>query len=564
MARGDKPMRERIRYFLLLLALLAAPGLAADTGTEQAPGPAAAAAPAAAAIGSEAYLAAPVVVDGVTLFRVRGISSYPAATRAREIAAKIIAIARDRSVPPSAVEVKEVPLGSAIVAGSRQVMIVLDADARLEATERPVLADAYRQLIARAVVRYRSDRETGARITALAYTLGALGALAAVLYGVLRLHRGIYAAMERRYHARVEDLQIKGFKVFHAEHLWSGVRSVVGGVHVAIALVCIYVALHFALFQFPETREFAADLRAAIVGPLATMGSGFIAAVPKLVFLAILVLVTRYALTTLQLFFGAIERGSVKMAGFDPEWSWPTYRIVRLLVIAFALVVAYPYIPGSQSEAFKGISLFLGVIISLGSSSIIGNIIAGYSMTYRRAFRVGDRIKVGEVVGDVTEVRLQVTHVRTPKNEEVVIPNSVILGSHVINYSTLADADGLILHTTVGIGYETPWRQVEAMLLAAAARTAGVKAQPAPFVLQTALGDFAITYELNAYCEQPNAMPAIYSALHRNILDVFNEYGVAIMTPAYVADPEAPKLVAKKDWYAAPAQPPQADPQGAA
>jgi small-conductance mechanosensitive channel len=515
-------------------------------------------------VANESPLAAPVVVDGVTLFRVRGISSYPAAQRAREIAERIVAIAQNPSIPVTAVEVRDQPLGSAIMVGNQLVMNVVDADARLESVERPVLADAYRRIIARAIDRYRADRETGARIAALAYSLGALAALAALLYGVVRLHGSIDAAIERRYRRRLEDLRIKGFRVFHAEHIWSGVRSVVGGVHVVIALALIYVALHFALVQFPETRGFGAGLRAAIVGPLVTMGSGFLAAVPKLVFLAILVLVTRYALTTLQLFFGAIERGTVKMRGFDPEWSWPTYRIVRLLAIAFAVVVAYPYIPGSQSDAFKGVSLFLGLIISLGSSSIIGNIIAGYSMTYRRAFRVGDRIKVGDVVGDVTEVRLQVTHVRSPKNEEIVIPNSVILNSHVINYSTLAEADGLILHTTVGIGYETPWRQVEAMLLAAASRTAGVKAQPAPFVLQTALGDFAITYELNGYCDRPNAMPAIYSALHRNILDVFNEYGVAIMTPAYVADPQAPKLVAKKDWYAAPAQPPQVDPQGAA
>jgi small-conductance mechanosensitive channel len=227
---------------------------------------------------------------------------------------------------------------------------------------------------------------------------------------------------------------------------------------------------------------------------------------------------------------------------------------VRLLVIAFGVVVAFPYIPGSSSEAFKGVSLFLGIIFSLGSTSIIANIIAGYSMTYRRAFRVGDRIKVGDVVGDVTEVRLQVTHVRTPKNEDVVVPNSVILGNSVVNYSTLAASQGLILHTTVGIGYETPWRQVEAMLLMAAERTSRLKTEPPPFVLQKALGDFAVTYELNVHCDRPGEMNSIYTELHRNILDVFNEYGVAIMTPAYVADPELPKLVPKEQWFAAPAR----------
>ena len=156
--------------------------------------------------------------------------------------------------------------------------------------------------------------------------------------------------------------------------------------------------------------------------------------------------------------------------------------------------------------------------------------------------------------GEVTEARLQVTHVRTPKNEEVVVPNSLILNSHVTNYTTLAATQGLILHTSVGIGYETPWRQVEGLLLMAASRTPLLLQQPAPFVLQRALGDFAITYELNAYCNRPGQMIAIYSELHRQILDVFNEYGVAIMTPAYVADPEQPKLVPKDQWYAEPAR----------
>ena len=175
-------------------------------------------------------------------------------------------------------------------------------------------------------------------------------------------------------------------------------------------------------------------------------------------------------------------------------------------------------------------------------------------MTYRRAFRVGDRIKVGDIVGEVTEVRLQVTHVRSLKNEDVVIPNSVILNSAVVNYSTLAASQGLVLHTTVGIGYETPWRQVEAMLLMAAGRTPRLLKEPPPYVLQKSLGDFAVNYELNACTDRPGEMNAIYTELHRNILDVFNEYGVAIMTPAYEGDPEQPKLVPKDRWYAEPAR----------
>jgi len=179
-------------------------------------------------------------------------------------------------------------------------------------------------------------------------------------------------------------------------------------------------------------------------------------------------------------------------------------------------------------------------------------------LTYRRAFKIGDRVKIGDAVGEVLEMRLQATHVRSLKNEELVIPNSQILGSHVLNYSSLAQTRGLILHTEVGIGYETPWRQVEAMLIMAAGRTAGILQEPRPFVLEKTLGDFAVTYELNAYCRNVNGMLQLYAELHRRILDVFNEYGVQIMTPAYERDPHTPKLVEQKDWYAAPATMPPA------
>jgi small-conductance mechanosensitive channel len=255
-----------------------------------------------------------------------------------------------------------------------------------------------------------------------------------------------------------------------------------------------------------------------------------------------------------RLYFESIDRGTITLARFDRDWAVPTYKIARLLVIIFAAVVAYPYIPGSSSEAFKGISIFLGVVFSLGSSSVIANMMAGYTMIYRRAFKVGDRISIDNFTGDVTERRLMVTHLRTIKNEEIVVSNSTIINSSIINYSTLAASGGLILHTTVGIGYETPWRQVEGMLQLAAARTAGLLKEPAPFVLQKSLGDFAVTYELNAYCDDPKKMAALYTAMHQNILDVFNEHGVQIMTPAYEGDPQSPKVVPKDQWYLPPAK----------
>jgi small-conductance mechanosensitive channel len=279
-----------------------------------------------------------------------------------------------------------------------------------------------------------------------------------------------------------------------------------------------------------------------------------VAAIPRLLVIVVIVAIARYVIRLARFFFTAIEGGAIRFSGFEADWSKPTYKLVRVLIIAFAAMVCYPYIPGSRSEAFKGITIFVGVLFSLGSSSLLANIIAGYTMAYRRAFHVGDRIKVGDLIGDVTEIGLMVTHMRSVKNEELVVPNSLILNSNVVNYASLSRKQGLILHTAVGIGYETPWRQVEAMLLMAAERTPGLLREPAPFVLQLSLKDFAVTYEINVYCDLPSEMDRLYAQLHRSVLDVFNEYGVQIMTPAYIADPAEPKVVPQEQWFAKPAE----------
>ena len=314
--------------------------------------------------------------------------------------------------------------------------------------------------------------------------------------------------------------------------------------------------LAFGLGAFPATGYLANHLFSIAVAPLKTMAQSAIDQVPNLVFLAVLAVVVRMGLRVLRVVFDAVERGAIRFSAFEPEWAQPTYKIVRFAIVAFAVVVAYPYMPGAQSAAFKGVSLFVGVLFSLGSSSAVANLIAGYMLIYRRAFKLGDRVQIGDVMGDVTESRIQVTRLRTVKNEEVVIPNSQILAAQVTNYSALAHTQGLILHTMVGIGYETPWRQVEAMLLIAAERTPGILCSPAPFVLQRALADFAVNYELNVYCEDAVRMLDVYTDLHRQILDVFNEYGVQIMTPAYRFDPAEPKIVPPSQWHLAPAAPP--------
>jgi small-conductance mechanosensitive channel len=497
---------------------------------------------------------APVEIDGRVLFEVRGASALPAAVRAARIRERIETLAADPSFQTEQLRVETSGAYARIMAADRAVVALVDADARPMQVGLTVLADLYRQRIIQAIEEYREARRPDAlRRDGLAVLAGSVG-LALIIIVVLWSARRLDARLERRFRRRIEALEIQSFELVRREQVKAVVRNLLRGFRTLALLVVAFLYAYFALSRFPWTRAFAAQLMQLVIVPLSTMGRAILANVPNLIFLIVLFVVIRFVLRMMHLFFDAVARGSVTLIGFDPEWAVPTYKIARVAVIAFGLVVAYPYIPGSESAAFKGISLFLGVVFSLGSSSAISNIIAGYTMTYRRAFKVGDRIKIGETVGDVIETRLQVTHLRSLKNEEVIIPNSQILNSEIVNYSSLVKEEGLILHTTVGIGYETPWRQVEALLLMAAARTPGVLTDPPPFVLHRKLADFAVEYEINAYCRDAHAMLPLYTALHRNILDVFNEYGVQIMTPAYERDPEQRKVVPREQWYAPPAR----------
>jgi small-conductance mechanosensitive channel len=365
-------------------------------------------------------------------------------------------------------------------------------------------------------------------------------------------------ALERRYHRRVESIEAGSFNLVRAQTIWQAARIIVRVVGTAILISGGFAYLRFVLGLYPWTRGFSERLLATVLAEVGDVAITLLLAIPNLAIVAIVVLAARYALRLAHRFFDAVQRGQIRLGEFDPEWATPTLRIVQGLIVALAAVIAYPYVPGSKSAAFQGISIFVGVLLSLGSSSLIANLIAGYTMAYRRAFRVGDRIAIGGTIGDVTDVRLMETHLRSVKNEELTIPNSMILNGEVKNFSSLARERGLILHTTIGIGYETPWRQVEAMLLMAAARVPELMRVPAPFVLHKALGDFCVTYELNVHCDRPREMYPLYSKLHRAILDVFNEYGVQIMTPAYEADPPLPKIVPRETWFAAPAAPPAA------
>ena len=546
MILAGKSTRQLIPGVLFSLWILS--GLVGTSAFAQQP-------PAAEPAGSST---APVIIDGRKLFRVRGISSYPATRRASEVRQRIIDLAKDESFDPALLAVSnEDPVRSVILAGELELLNVFDEDALLENVQRELLVVVYRDVVEEAILQYRSDRSVNRLINNSLLAMAATAAFALLLWANGRLFRWLVKWSERDVRRSVQDLATKTYYLFHPRQLWAILAGLLRFLRLVAYLVLVYSYLNIVLGLYPWTRPVARMLFRFIVDPLESLWLGFIASIPDLIFLIIFWIVTTYLLKFLRAFFIAIERERIRLESFEAEWAMPTYKIVRFLVIAFAVVVAYPYIPGSGSLAFKGVTVFVGILLSLGSSSLIANLLAGLSMTYRGAFRVGDRIKVGETVGVVEELKVMITRVRTPKNEIVIIPNSNILNTDVVNYSQLAKTEGLLLHTSVGIGYDTPWRQVEGMLIEAANRTKGLNTEPQPFALQTSMGDFSVQYQINAYCNDVSDLQRIYSELHANIQDVFNEYGVQIMSPAYIADPEKPKLVPPDQWHLDPAPKPE-------
>jgi small-conductance mechanosensitive channel len=496
---------------------------------------------------------APVEIDGQVLFKVRGLSSFPAEKRAEAIRERIKSVAADGSFPSGDLRVEATENGAVIRAGESALMLVIDADAQLEQTTRDNLATLHLLRIQRAIDDFRQARKPDALLKAGLYSAGATVLLALGIAILLVLNRWLDKAVSKLLKSRVRSVDIQSFEILRLDTIWKVMHGLVLAIGAVTIVVSVYAYLQYVLALFPWTRSISNDLFDLAAGAGERLGKSLASVIPDLVILVLIYYLARFILRRVKNFFEAVEQRRVAFTQFEPEWALPTYKLVRVLIVAFAFIVAYPYIPGSETPAFKGISIFIGLVVSLGSSTAISNFIAGYLMTYRRVFKVGDRVKVGEVIGEVVAVRLQVTHLRTNKNEEITIPNSQILNTDVTNYSSLASTQGLILHTTVGIGYETPWRQVEAMLCSAGQRTAGVLTEPGPFVLLPKLGDFAVTYELNVYIRDTRRIAKTYAELHRNILDVFNEYGVQIMTPAYEGDPEQPKVVAPERWHTAPA-----------
>ena len=307
-------------------------------------------------------------------------------------------------------------------------------------------------------------------------------------------------------------------------------------------LLLLYIYIPLVLSFFPVTAPYGDRLLQYVIEPAVEIVKATIDYLPNLIYLTLIVVAARYTLKLLKFLLNAVGRGELVLGRFEPDWADPTYKLVRVVAVAFTLMIVYPYLPGAKSEFFQGFSLFVGALFTLGSTAAVGNMVSGIILTYTRAFRTGDRVRIGDAIGDVLVKSLFVTRLRTIKNEEITIPNSVVLGGQVVNFTNAATRGQLALTIEVGIGYDVYWRKVETLLKAAAMRTPDIRDNPEALVWPTTLGDFAVVYELVAYTDRADKMGATYATLRRNALDALHNAGIEIMTPNVQAVRDASRV----------------------
>ena len=385
--------------------------------------------------------------------------------------------------------------------------------------------------------------------------LGTLLASAGVLL-VLRLRHRLTRRLAREAEARLTGAKLGHLARIGSAQFFVWLNRVLTAAAWVTGLTILFFWLTFALQRFPYTRPWGEEMGGYVLSAFRTVATGIVASIPKLLVVLLVAIAARLLSRAVGEVFRAIEDGRIAASEAMRETAQPTRRMLQGLVWIFALVLAFPYLPGSESAAFKGVSVMLGVIISLGSAGIVGQAMSGLVLMYSRAVRPGDFVRIGDVEGTVTELSLLSTKLRTNRREEVTIPNSVVVSGSTTNYHRHA-GEGVLAGTTVTIGYDTPWRQVHALLREAADRTPGLRRPPDPRVLQTGLSDFYVEYTLLVCLERPELRVATLATLHENIQDLFNEYDVQIMSPHYEADPAGKKVVPQGEWFVPPAKKPE-------
>jgi small-conductance mechanosensitive channel len=439
--------------------------------------------------------------------------------------------------------------GLMVFLGARQMFSILPQDLDPEGSEtlEAVGRDAERHLsevlAARAEQRRLPVLLRGIGLSTVATLLFALA-----VWALVRIQRWLQprltAVAERRGGAAVR--QVRDYVALIA-------RRAAQLVAWAAGLLAADVWLTYVLSQFPYTEPWGRALGSGLRHLLGRIGVAIVGALPDLLTVLIILLIARVVVRLLQGLFSGVEQGRLSLPGIQQETAEATRRISTVLVWLFAITIAYPYIPGSETDAFRGVSVFVGLMLSLGSAGLVNQVMSGLVVVYARAIRPGEYVKVGEVEGVVSEVGLLSTKVVTPRKEEVTVPNAVMITQATTNYSRLVDKEGAIIATAVTIGYDTPWRQVHALLCLAAERTEAVRRDPPARVLQRTLADYYVEYVLLVHVDRPEQRLLILSTLHASIQDAFNEFGVQIMSPHFVAQPADAVVVPKDKWEPPPA-----------
>ena len=411
-----------------------------------------------------------------------------------------------------------------------------ESDALFAGSTREELAKTLLTTIKKQSIELNKEHGFFARIKRIGlFTLIIIGQII-LCYLIIRLFRILRGRAYKLKEKRLKPIIIKDYELINIETELKLIQFLIKCTQYLVILILLILTVPLLFAIFPQTKKVADLLISYILYPIKELWNGIINFIPNLISIIIIVFVIRYLIKGIEYIAGEIAAGRLKISGFYPDWAIPTSNIVRWLLYAFSIVVIYPLIPGGQSDIFKGVSVLVGLIISLGSSSVVGNIMAGLVITYMRPFKIGDRIKLNDTVGNVVEKSAFVTRIRTPKNEIITVPNSFILSSQTTNFSHSARKLGLIIHTSVTIGYDAPWRKVHQLLIDAAKATKGISESPEPFVLETSLDDYYVSYQINAVITDADQTPRIMSDLHANIQDMFNHAGVEIMSPHYRAN----------------------------
>ncbi len=479
---------------------------------------------------------APVLFEGKEVFVIRaGVPPFTAQRRAAEVERRLDALAELKKLPVVTILPLPEQNSYALVHGEFLIFLVTSVDGASYEMPPLMLAKKWSAAINRALAESKRTHSLTAYLTGALKSLAAWSAFLLLIYLVRFSFNWTTGFVERWVQKQTTERQARGFSL----QLWQRAAKIVLTIlKLAIGVLLLFqfsFVLSYTFSHFPQTANISTTFLDYLKTVFGGIGSSVVQYIPNGGVVIIVILLAYYLLSGLKLVATALQHGDLTIPGIHPEMAKPTYQLVRILVCIFALVVAFPYLPGSGSDAFKGVSILVGVLISFGSGSSVGNILAGIVLTYMRPFRVGDRVKIADTLGDVLEKTLLVTRVRTIKNVEVVIPNSAILGNQILNYSAMVRSRGLILHTTITIGYDAPWRDVHQALIDAALATDAILPDPRPFVLQTALNDFNVAYEINAYTDRPNEFEFTYARLHSNIQDSFNRAGIEIMSPNYFA-----------------------------